>query len=76
MPSARAAQDRVATGVAEYNPKDKSREWKTEVVFFLTTLVGYSQIKRPELKAHSGFRTFNSELSLLRVLHYKSTTDG
>ncbi|QFS45599.1 hypothetical protein GXM_03076 [Nostoc sphaeroides CCNUC1] len=26
--------------------------------FFLTTSVGYSQIKLPELKTYSGFRTF------------------
>jgi hypothetical protein len=44
--------------------------------FFLTTSVGYSQMKLPELKTYSGFKTFNEELSLLRVLHHKSTTDG
>lgn len=31
--------------------------------FLLTTSVGYSQIKYPELKVDSGFSTFNSELS-------------
>jgi hypothetical protein len=36
--------------------------------FFLTTSVGYSQKKLPELKTHSGFKTFNSELSSLRGL--------